>query len=577
MTDTQFDLVVIGAGWYGLPVAATYLQLHPHANVLVLEAKSTIGGVWSQERQYPDLRSNNMLGTYEYPDFPMDTETYGVKPGEHIPGQVVHRYLSNYAKKTGVSSRIRFDTQVLEASKDRDNEGWVLKTDNYGLTRILTKKLVLATGLTSEPNMPSFVSEESFKKSGLLIHFIDFNAHIDKLVAQGTPVTVLGSSKSAWDIAYACATRNLPVNLVIRTSGHGPSWMVHPYVTPFKLWLEGLAHTRLLTWLSPCIWGDEDGYSYIRSFLHSNWLGRKLTDAFWWVLSDDASQGMGYDKHAETKKLKPRHSAFWTGSGLGIMNFEIDFLGLVREGKVRVYNSDVESLDEGSMTLANGTTLNTKAIICATGWKATPPLTFSPPGLSASLGLPSSSTPDFSTIDAEILSRFPKLKDQPDVPKPGGDTTPDATNSPFLLYRFMAPPSSLLSDPSIAFAGMMAPISTSTCASIQALWICAHLSSSLSRLPTSAASAQESAILHARFGRWRYPCGYGARFPDFVFDAIPYLDMLMRDLGLQGKRKGSWWREVVQAYGPEDYRGVVEEWREGQKAKLDGGESKKSV
>ncbi|OCL02531.1 hypothetical protein AOQ84DRAFT_268633, partial [Glonium stellatum] len=90
----SFDLVVVGAGWYGLAAAKTYVELHPTEDVVVLESASTVGGVWAQHRLYPGLRSNNMLGTYEYPDFPMDSATFGVQPGEHIPGPVVHQYLT---------------------------------------------------------------------------------------------------------------------------------------------------------------------------------------------------------------------------------------------------------------------------------------------------------------------------------------------------------------------------------------------------------------------------------------------------------------------------------------------------
>jgi cation diffusion facilitator CzcD-associated flavoprotein CzcO len=544
------------------------LQIHPDANILVLEAQSTIGGVWSQERQYPDLKSNNMLGTYEYPDFPMDTDTYGVKAGQHVPGHVIHRYLSDYAKKTGVFSRTRFDTKVLEASKATNDEGWVLGTDNNDLLSISTRKLVVATGLTSTPFIPTFTGADIFVESGLLIHSRDFNRHTDRLFNKASSVTVLGGSKSAWDVAYACATRNVPVNLVIRSTGQGPTWMAPPYVTPAKAWLEKLVHRRFLTWLSPCIWGDEDGYSGVRSFLHGTWLGRKFVDAFWWVLSTDANALMEYDKHPETQKLKPRHSAFWTGSGLGILNFDGEFLELVREGKVKVHIADVAELGDGTVLLSDGTQLTTDAIVCATGWKARPLLKFLPEGLDAQLGLPSStplspsSASDLEAADAEILSRFPRLQNQPKTPIPGGDTTADGTTQPFTLYRFMAPPSTALSDPSIAFAGMITTISTPLCANLQALWITAYLSSSLSRTALSTAQAEKQAILHARFGRWRYPCGYGGRFPDFVFDAVPYLDMLLRDLGLEYKRKESWWQEIFQAYGPEDHAGVVEEWRE---------------
>lgn len=508
-----------------------------------------------------------MLGTYEYPDFPMDSETYGVKPGQHVPGHVIHRYLSDYAKKTGVFSRTKFDTKVLEVSKVANDESWVLRTDNDDLSPLATKKLVIATGLTSTPFIPTLTGADIFAKSGLLIHSRDFNKHTDRLFSKGSSVTVIGGSKSAWDVAYACATRNVPVNLVIRSTGQGPTWMAPPYVTPAKAWLEKLVHRRFLTWLSPCIWGDEDGYSGVRNFLHGTWLGRKVVDAFWWVLSTDANALMGYDKHPDTQKLKPRHSAFWTGSGLGILNFDGDFLELVRERKVKVHIADVVELGNGSVSLSDGTQLNTDAIVCATGWKARPPMKFLPEGLDAGLGLPGSTTislssgTNFKSADAEILSCFPRLENQPKTPIPGGDTAADGTTPPFTLYRFMAPPSTVLSDPSIAFAGMITTISTPLCASLQALWITAYLSSSLSRTASSIAQAKQQAVLHARFGRWRYPCGYGGRFPDFVFDAVPYLDMLLKDLGLEHKRKGSCLKEIFHAYGPEDYQGLVEEWR----------------
>jgi cation diffusion facilitator CzcD-associated flavoprotein CzcO len=508
-----------------------------------------------------------MLGTYEYPDFPMDAETYGVTPGQHIPGHVIHRYLSDYAKKTGIFSRTRFDTNVAEVSKAYDDEGWMLKTDNGDLSAITTRKLVVATGLTSNPFIPTFTGAEVFSESGLLIHSRDFNKHTERLFSRTSSVTVLGGSKSAWDVAYACATRSVPVNLVIRSAGQGPTWMAPPYVTPAKAWLEKLVHRRFLTWLSPCMWGNEDGYSGARNFLHGTWLGRKIVDAFWWVLSTDANALIGYDKHPETQKLKPRHSAIWTGSGLGILNFDGDFLELVREGKVKIHIADVQELGNGTVLLSDGTQLETDAIVCATGWKARPPLKFLPEGLDAQLGLPSSKPPSpsestFEAADAEILSQFPRLQNQPKTPIPGGDTAADKTTQPFTLYRFMAPPSTMLSDPSIAFAGMITTISTPLCATLQALWVTAYLSSTMSRTACSTVEAEKQAILHARFGRWRYPCGYGGRFPDFVFDAVPYLDMLLRDLGLEHKRKGSWWKEIFEAYGPEDYAGVVEEWRE---------------
>lgn len=98
-----------------------------------------------------------MLGTYEFSDFPMTEERLGVKPGQHIPGQVVHRYLHQYAEEFGLLSIIRLGCRVITAEM-KGNSQWELTTmsnnENENTPHedhILASKLILATGLTSDP------------------------------------------------------------------------------------------------------------------------------------------------------------------------------------------------------------------------------------------------------------------------------------------------------------------------------------------------------------------------------------------------------------------------------------------
>lgn len=72
-------------------------------------------------------------------------------------------------------------------------------------------------------------------------------------------------------------------------------------------------------------------------------------------------------------------------------------------------------------------------------------------------------------------------------------------------------------------------------------------------------------VLHSQFGWWRHPSagdGLGSRFPDMAFESLPYVDLLLRDLGLKRWRKGVRWREWFEPYGLEDYKGLVGEWME---------------
>jgi cation diffusion facilitator CzcD-associated flavoprotein CzcO len=157
------------------------------------------------------LKSNNLVGTYEYTDFPMDEKTWGVKPREHVPGKIVHDYLEKYAEKFGVLSKIRFDSKV-ETAERGEKTGWLLTiAEQKG--SILAKKLIVATGMTSQAFLPTFKGQESFGVP--LFHSKDFAQHAATLDTAKS-VTVLGGTKSAWDAVYAYATKGIEVNWVIR-------------------------------------------------------------------------------------------------------------------------------------------------------------------------------------------------------------------------------------------------------------------------------------------------------------------------------------------------------------------------
>ncbi|KIW60094.1 hypothetical protein PV05_00338 [Exophiala xenobiotica] len=556
----SFDLIVIGTGWYGLAAAKTYIELHPSEHVAILEANSSMGGVWAEDRLYPGLKSNNMLGTYEYPDFPMDEATYGVKPGQHIPGTVLHRYLNDYAKEFGVYERTRFNTKV-DSAQSTENGGWLLKTSSSENRTFETKKLIVATGLTSQPYIPQVPGMPDFK--GSLFHVRDF-AKKAATLKEAKNAVVVGGAKSAWDVAYAYAEAGVQVDMVIRKSGHGPVWMAPPYVTPLKKWLEKLVHTRFLTWLSPCIWGDEDGYSSIRHFLHGTFAGRAIVSTFWKILGSDVVALNKYDSHPELKKLKPWDPAFYVGSSLSIHNYPTSFFDLVREGKVRVHIDEITGFGANSISLASGETLKADVAVMATGWKKEPSLDFLG-GTETEVGLhhsPSDLEDLTKEADSEILKQFPSLKTQPERKRELEDAIAERMNQPLRMYRFMVPPA-MVSKRNLAFAGMLSCITTSVVATVQAIWISALFDGTLDRLPASEEDIKWQTVLHSQFGRWRYPIGYGPRFPDFVFDAVPYVDMLMRDMNLDSHRKAGKMADMFDPYGPEDYVGLIDEWKKG--------------
>lgn len=337
---------------------------------------------------------------------------------------------------------------------------------------------------------------------------------------------------------------------------------------------------------------------------------------FWNTIANDVITLMGFNgKNPECEKLKPTAEAFRTGPSFSILNYDTDFFEPIRNGTVKIHEADLSHLSEGKVHLddAQGTVLDSDAFCCVTGWKQRPPIKFLPEGLDRKIGISHIPTefdkgcsPDeglaeqtdlIEKADAEIQARFPSLK----VPMKFNPNyvplthtkafrqTPDsqieaASTSSYtasMLYHFMVPGTAeFLRTKDLAFAGAVSNFSNCICTEVQGLWISAFFDGKLARDPSSAVMPADidepgkaggrttmtldqvhwETVLHNRFGKWRYPNDPGSKRPDFVFEAVQYIDMMMADLGLQVHRKSGWFSEMTEPYGPDDYRTINEEF-----------------
>ncbi|KAI1170028.1 hypothetical protein F4777DRAFT_570686 [Nemania sp. FL0916] len=626
----NFDCVVVGAGWYGLAAAGQFHATQPGRSLAVYDGQSSIGGTWAEERLYPGLKTNNLLGTYEYPGFPMSSEKFDVKPGQYMSGQAINSYLKAYAKETGISSAIHLNTKVLSAEhREEGDGGWILTIATPGsiaTKKVFARKLILATGLTSEPFLPHFEGQEVF--GGRVFHGKYFQQNSDTLNT-AKAVTIFGATKFAWDAAYAYATAGVKVNWVIRCKLHSRNrslfdrmlnveisqrpWSVldrtilrdaiqemdrkaSEFVSTAScfsgaIFPNMIIDMRLLTWFSPCIWGDADGYPNIRNFYHGTAIGRVIVDTFWKILGSDVMTLNKYDSHPDTAKLKPWTEAMFTGASFSILNYEQDILELIKGDMIDVHIGEVDHLSPGKVHLADGTEFESDVFLANTGWKHVPPIKFLPEGIEKELGIPHKSggtaAEDLANqedliarADEEILSRFPRLKNQPvwnknykPITSQKGiasqdEVTPCAPLTPYMLYHFLVPPSPrFLRNRDIAFAGMVSNFSNAITAYVSGLWISAYFQGKLTIDPTATTDdaaalrrLQYETVLVNRWGRWRYPTDWGNKCPNFIFDVVPYLDLLQRDLGLSPHRKNGWLAEMTDPYGPDDYQDLVDEW-----------------
>jgi cation diffusion facilitator CzcD-associated flavoprotein CzcO len=218
-------ILVIVTGWFGLGAAKQYLFSHPGDSLAIYESQSSLGGTWAEERLYPDLKTNNLVGTFEFPDFPMDAEAANVQPGQHVPGRIVNAYLKAYAQRFGVDKLVHLNTKVTLAEHQENtiDGGWILtlaankaQADSCGdspKSKVFTRRLIMATGLTSEPFAPRFRGQDEF--GGRIFHGKYWPQNSDTL-RTAKAATIFGNSKFAWDAVYSYAKAGVDVHWVIR-------------------------------------------------------------------------------------------------------------------------------------------------------------------------------------------------------------------------------------------------------------------------------------------------------------------------------------------------------------------------
>ena len=142
------------------------------------------------------------------------------------------------------------------------------------------------------------------------------------------------------------------------------------------------------------------------------------------------------------------------------------------------------------------------------------------------------------------------------------DVSRETNSSPYRLYRFVVPQDPFfLERRNLAFIGMQRSLHTMVVAQAQALWIAAFFDNCLPQLEFS--KVQLETALHTEYQRMRRPKeagGSGSKFPDLVFDSMPYVDLLLQDLGMKTMRKSSFLGNVFLCHSPRDYCGLVQEW-----------------
>ena len=220
------------------------------------------------------------------------------------------QYLENYCSihshngKT-LYDRIKFGTEVCSVIKDDGK--WVVSTRSVdtGISHVLrTAKLMVASGLTSEPYMPTLPGQDKF--DGPIIHQEAFGSSSILKSPDIKSICVLGGGKSSADMIYAAVVAGKKVNWLLKSSDTtGPGFLFSPKgVGPYKNAIE-VGMTRAAATFGPSVVTDETRWT---KFLHSSKIGAKLMTSFWESVDKNTRKEADYE-HRENvggfEKLSP--------------------------------------------------------------------------------------------------------------------------------------------------------------------------------------------------------------------------------------------------------------------------------
>jgi cyclohexanone monooxygenase len=198
---------ILGAGFGGLGTAIRLSQ-RGERDFLVFERAADVGGTW-WANTYPGCQCDipSHLYSFSFAPNPNWTRTYPKQPE-------LRDYLRATAEKFGVYDRIRFDTEVIDASWDEGASLWRISTSQGDYTADV---MVAAPGPLSEPSIPDLPGIEGFE--GTIFHTARWNHDHD---LRGKRVAVVGTGASAIQAVPEIAQQVAHLDVIQRT----PPWVV---------------------------------------------------------------------------------------------------------------------------------------------------------------------------------------------------------------------------------------------------------------------------------------------------------------------------------------------------------------
>jgi len=337
----HFRMAILGAGFSGVGIAIR-LKQRGYDDFVLIEQAADVGGTW-RDNTYPGCACDVPSNLYSF-SFALNPQWSRVFP----PQREILDYLRRCARQYGILSHIRWNSELLDASWNEDDQCWHISTTRGQLTADV---LILGNGPLSEPSLPPIPGIEGFE--GTMFHSACWNHDYD---LTGKRVAVIGTGASAVQFVPQIQPLVGHLSLFLRT----PPWILPRQDRPVPDWkktmfrilpiTQRLMRTRVYLRLELVALALVYRPAMLESFerFSKRHLAHQVSDA------------------ALREKLTPRYSM-----GCKRILLSDDFYPALTQPNVEVITDRIREVRANSIVTGDGREREVDTIICGTGFHVT--------------------------------------------------------------------------------------------------------------------------------------------------------------------------------------------------------------
>ncbi len=341
----QPHVVIVGGGQGGIALGARLRRLG--VPTIILEKNDRPGDSW--RKRYKSLALHDPVWYDHLPYLPFPDHWPVFSPKDKLGD-----WLESYTRIMELNYWTR--SRAISASYDEATGEWTVEVDRDGERVTLhPKQLVLATGMSGVPNMPSIPGREAFR--GEVQHS---SQHPGPDAYRGRKVVVVGSNNSAHDICAALWEADADVTMVQRSSTHVVKSDTLMELALGALYSEEAVANGITTDTADLIFASLP-YAVLPAIQKQVADETKKRDADFYDRLEKA--GFDVDFGADETGLFMKYLR--RGSGYYI---DVGASELVADGSIKLAKGQVAAFTETGIRLEDGTELPADLVVFATGY-----------------------------------------------------------------------------------------------------------------------------------------------------------------------------------------------------------------